>query len=139
MKPRGLHRLACVPGKRATLGAMSTIACVATLAACGESDDPEPSIPQGTGNAIVGALENIEDLVEAGECEQAAASAENVRNAIGGLPADVPDDLQQALVQASDNLVSLTRDEDQCQPEEEPPPPDAEEPTGATGEEGAAP
>ena len=47
MRPRRLHRLARVLGKRATLGAMSTIACAATLAACGESDDPEPSIPQG--------------------------------------------------------------------------------------------
>ena len=31
MRPRGLHRLACVLGKRATLGAMSTIACAASL------------------------------------------------------------------------------------------------------------
>ncbi len=139
MKPRRLHRLACVPGKRATLGAMSTIACVATLAACGESEDPEPSIPEGTGNAIVGALEDIQGLVEAGECEQAAVTAENVRNAIGDLPAEVPDDLQQALVQASDNLVTLTRDEDQCQPKEKPPPDEEEPVEGATGEEGVAP
>ena len=134
MRPRGLHRLARVLGKRATLGAMSTIACAATLAACGESDDPEPSIPQGAGDAIVSALDRVQDQVDAGDCDAAEATAQNVRDAIGGLPADVPDDVQQTLVQGSDNLVQQTRE--QCEPaEEEEPPPD----TGASGEEGVVP
>jgi hypothetical protein len=139
MKPRGLHRLASVLGKRATLGAMSTIACVATLAACGKSEDPEPSIPQGTGDAIVTALDSVQDQVDAGDCDAAEATAQHVRDAIGGLPADVPDDVQQALVKGSDNLVAQTRDPTQCEQAE---PKEKEEPVdtgGATGEEGVAP
>jgi hypothetical protein len=138
MRPRGVHTLACVLGKRATLGAMSTIACVATLAACGESEDPEPSIPPTLGNNIVAALDRVETFVEEGKCDEAEATAQNVRNAIGGLPADVPDDLQQTLVRASDNLVQQTQD--QCEPAEEPEKePKEKEPTGASGEEGVVP
>ena len=131
MRPRGLHTLARVLGKRATLGAMSTIACVGALAACGESEDPEPSIPQGTGDAILRALDEVQAFVDEGECDAAEARAQTVRNAIGDLPVDVPDDVEQTLVQASDNLVGQTRT--QCEQAEEPP---EDDPTGATGEEG---
>ena len=44
-------------------------------------------------------------------------------------------ELEEALVEASGNLVTLVRDD--CEPAEEPPP--EEDPTGATGEEGVAP
>lgn len=134
MKPRGLHRLARVLGKRATLGAMSTIACAAALAACGEGDEPEPSIPEGTGDQIVTSLEIVRDAVAEGKCDEAEAIALNIRNAIGELPADVPDDLEQALVRGSDNLIQQIPE--QCEPVDKEPP---EPPTGATGEEGAAP
>ena len=138
MRPRGLHRLARVPGKRATLGAMSTIACVAALAACGEEDEPEPSIPPDAGTAIVEALDRVRERVESGDCDGAEATAQSVRDAIAALPAAVPDDLQQALVQGSDNLIQ--RIPDQCEPAEEEPEPEPEpEIGGATGAEGAVP
>jgi hypothetical protein len=114
---------------------MSTIACAATLAACGESEDPEPSIPKGAGDAIVSALDRVQQQVDDGDCDAAEATAQNIRDAIGGLPPDVPDDIQQTLIQASDNLVDQTRD--QCEPAEEPPEDDP--PAGATGEEGVVP
>jgi hypothetical protein len=135
MSTRGLHRLARVLGKRATLGAMSTIACAAALAACGESEDPKPTISQGASDALIAALDRVQDLVDAGDCTGAEATAQNVRDAIDGLPADVPDDVEQTLVKASDNLVSQTRT--QCEPADEPP--EDEDPSGATGEEGVAP
>jgi len=112
---------------------MSAIACVATLAACGESEDPEPSIPQGTGDAILRALDEVQAFVDEGQCDAAEAKAQTVRNAIGDLPADVPDDVEQTLVRASDNLVGQTRT--QCEPVDDPPDPT----DGATGEEGVAP
>jgi hypothetical protein len=114
---------------------MSTIACVATLAACGKSEDPEPSIPQGYGENIQAALDRVQTAVDAGECDEAEVIAQNVRNAIDGLPADVPDDVEQALIKASDNLVGQTRDPNQCEQAEDP----VDTDTGATGEEGAAP
>ena len=135
MRPRGLHRLARVLGKRATLGAMSTIACAVVLAACGEDDELEPSIPADRGTEIVDALERVRDRVESGDCDGAEATAQSIRDAISALPAEVPDELQQALVQGSDNLISQTRE--QCEPAEEDPPPEPE--TGASGEEGVVP
>ena len=136
MRPRRLHTLALVLGKRAKLGAMSTIACAALLASCGESDDPEPSIPEVRGDEIVAALDKAQTEVEAGECDDAQATAQNIRDAIGALPPDVPDDIQQTLVRASDNLVAQTRDPDQCE-QDDPEPPAPEPEPGATGEEGA--
>jgi len=136
MRLKRLHRLAHVLGKRATLGAMSTIACAAALAACGESDDPEPSIPEPAGNAIVAALDKAQTAIEQGECDDAEAIAQNIRDAIGAHPPDVPDDIQQTLVRASDNLVAQTRDPDQCE-QQDPEPPAPEPEPGATGEEGA--
>lgn len=138
MRPTGLHRLARVLGKRATLGAMSTIACAAALAACGEgSDEDEGTIPKQTGDAIVAKLNVVQQQFDAGACDDAEASATQVQAAIAGLESNVKGDLEEALVKASANLVTLVRDE--CEPAEEKEPPDDEPPTGATGEEGAAP
>jgi hypothetical protein len=116
---------------------MSTIACAAVLASCGESDDPEPSIPQPAGEAIVAALEKAQTEIEEGQCDDAEATAQNIRDAIDVLPPDVPNDIQQTLIRASDNLVALTRDPEQCEQKEPKPPEPPEPPTGATGEEGA--
>lgn len=137
MRPRGLHRLARVPGKRATLGAMSTIACAAVLVACGEDDELDPSIPPERGPEIVEALERVRDRVEAGDCDGAEATAQSVRDAISALPAAVPDELQQALVQGSDNLIQ--RIPEQCEPAEEDLEPAPEPEPGATGAEGVVP
>ena len=135
MRPRAVHRLASVLGKRATLGAMSTIACAAVLAACGEDDETEPTIPQEAGDAIVTALDTVEERVDEGDCEGAETKAEGVRDAISALPDDVPADLQRALVQGADNLIQQTQE--QCEPAEEEPPPPPD--TGATGLEGVSP
>ena len=82
------------------------------------------------------ALDKAQTAVEDGQCDDAEAIAQNIRDAIGALPPDVPEDIQQTLVRASDNLVAQTRDPDQC--EQADPEPEPTEPTdGATGEEGA--
>ena len=72
--------------------------------------------------------------MENGDCDEAAVTAQKVRDAIGALPSDVPDDIQQTLIRASDNLVAQTRDPNECE-QKEPEPPDP--PSGASGEEGA--
>ncbi|MDQ2676646.1 MAG: hypothetical protein M3Y34_07530 [Actinomycetota bacterium] len=118
---------------------MSTIACAAVLVACGGDDEPDPSIPEERGPEIVAALERVRERVEAGDCDGAEETAQSVRDAISALPAEVPDDLQQALVQGSDNLIQ--RIPDQCEPAEKDrePEPEPEPETGATGAEGAVP
>ena len=129
MRPKGLHRLGAVPGIRARLGVMCAIACATSIAACGGGDEEtDGTIPQTTGDAIVMKLEEVRTQFDAGDCDAAEATAEQIQGAIAGLGSNVEGELEQALVQASGNLVKLTRED--C---EEPPPPD----TGATGEEGA--
>ncbi|MDQ3727966.1 MAG: hypothetical protein M3355_00090 [Actinomycetota bacterium] len=100
---------------------MCAIACVATVAGCGGGDeDPEGSIPSETGNAIVNQLDELDAQVEAGKCVDAEATAQGVQAAVAGLQ-DLEEDLEQALVRASDNLVIQTRED--CEvPEPEPPP-----------------
>jgi hypothetical protein len=135
MRPRRLHRLARVLGKRATLGAMSTIACVATLAACGGKDE-EDTIPQDQGDQIVALLDQLDQRVDDGNCVAAQATALEIVRRVEALPKEVDGELRETLVTASDNLVSQSRDPDQCQEAEEPL---EEEPSGATGEGGVVP
>jgi hypothetical protein len=137
MRPRRVHTLACVLGKRATLGAMSTIACAAVLASCGgDSEEDEGSIPAQTGTNILSKLDEVEAEVEEGQCDAAAATAAEIQAAIAGLGSSVKGELEETLVEASDSLVTLVRDD--CVQEDKPPK-DDEEPTGASGEEGVVP
>jgi hypothetical protein len=134
MRPRRLHTLARVAGKRARLGAMCAIVCVTSLAACGGGgEDPEPTIPPQTGENIVTKLEDVQSQVDAGECATAELSALQIEAAISDLGPDVKGDLEEALVKASGNLVTLVRED--CQPADEPDP-QPEPPTGPSGEEG---
>jgi hypothetical protein len=139
MRPRGLHRLACVLGKRATLGAMSTIACAAVLASCGEdSSEDEGSIPSETASSIQTKLDEVEAQFSDGQCEEAEATATQIQAAIGALGTNVKGQLEEALVEASGNLVTLVRED--CEPVDKPSDSDEdgdEAPTGATGPDGA--
>jgi hypothetical protein len=141
MRPRGLHRLAFVLGKRATLGAMSTALCAAALAACGEdTSEDEGSIPSQTGSSILSKLDEVETQVENGQCEEAEATAAQIQAAIAALGSNVKGELEETLVEASGNLVTLVRDD--CEPVDQPSDGDDgddDEPSGATGEEGATP
>ena len=134
MRPRGLHTLARVLGKRATLGAMSTIACALAMSACG-GEDEEGTIPQDQGDQIVALLDQLDQRVDDGNCVAAQATALEIVRRVEALPEEVDGELRETLVTASGNLVTQSRDSDQCQEAEEP----LEEPSGATGEEGVAP
>lgn len=133
MRPRELHTLARVLGKRATLGAMSTIACALAMSACGGNDE-EGTIPQDQGDQIVALLDQLDQRVDDGNCVAAQATALEIVRRVEALPEEVDGELRETLVTASGNLVSQSRS-DQCQEAEEP----LEEPSGATGEEGVAP
>jgi len=125
-----------VQGKRARLGAAAAFACVFTLAACGGESD-EGTIPQDEGSTILEQLEQLEEQVNNGECDEAEATAMSVSEAIAALPDDVDGELRQTLITASSQLVEQTRDPQQCEEPEEPEEPEPD-PSGATGAEGVS-
>ena len=116
---------------------MCAILSLTSLAACGGEEEPEGTIPPETGQGIVQRLDQLEDQVENGECDDAEQSALAVAEAVKTLPAEVDGELRETLVEASANVVTLTRED--C---EEPPDKPEKDPvvppeTGATGPEGA--
>ena len=135
MKPSGVHRLARVQGFRATLGAMATLTCLFGLAACG-SEEEERTIPADQGDQILAHLDQLEERVNAGECALAEETALSLQQTIQNLPAEVDGELRETLARASGNLVSQTRDPDQCEEAEEKVKEPEEPIPGATGAEG---
>jgi hypothetical protein len=113
---------------------MSTIACALALSACGGKDE-EGTIPQDQADQIVALLDQLDQRVDDGNCVAAQATALEIVRRVEALPEEVDGELRETLVTGSDNLVSQSRDPDQCQEAEEP----LEEPSGATGEEGVEP
>jgi hypothetical protein len=137
MTTTSLHTLADpVPGTRilARVGTACAIALTPTLSACG-GDDDQGTIPQAEGNAILDQLETVQEQVDAGECDAAEETAQQVQAAIDGIGQDVSDELEEALVSASGNLTALTRT--QCEEPDDPPEP-TDDPSGTTGAEGVS-
>jgi hypothetical protein len=128
MTMRTVSRLASMPGIRAICGALAAAACAGALAACGGDDEGGP-IPQEAGNQLIEQLDQVEALVEQRSCDDAQQVAQSFAAGVEQLPAEVDGELRDRLTQASENLVSLTQDSDQC----------AEPPTGPTGETGVTP
>jgi len=106
-------------GIRASYGALATLACSLALTACGRDDGG--SIPPAKANQWIGQLEEIEAAVAEGDCDTAAAEAEALAQDVGGdSVADLDPDVRDALIESTDNLTRLARDD--CEPD-----------TGATG------
>jgi hypothetical protein len=127
MTMRGPSRLASMPGIRAISSALAVVACAGTLAACGGDDEGGP-IPQDAGDQMIGQLDQIEELVDQGNCSEARAVAASFAESVDQLPAEVDGELREGLVRASGNLVDLTENTEQCTP-----------PTGTTGETDVVP
>jgi hypothetical protein len=125
MTMRAVSRLASMPGIRASSSALAVAACAVALTACG-GDDEGGSIPQDAGEQLINQLDDIETLVQAGDCDTAQQVAASFADGVDQLPDEVGGELRDRLVEASGNLESLTTD--QCTP-----------PTGATGETGEVP
>ena len=137
MRPKRVHRLGSVAGIRARLGAMCAILCLAPLAACGGEEEPEGTIPPEAAQGIVDRLNQLEGQVEDGACDDAERTAVTISEAVENLPEEVDGELRETLVEASANVVTLTREDCQEPPEEEEPPLPPE--TGATGAGGVSP
>ena len=127
MTMRAASRLASMPGIRASSSALAVVACASALAACGGDDEGGP-IPQEAGDQLIDQLDDIETLVQQGECDTAQQVAASFADGVDQLPEEVGGELRQQLVDASVNLENLTDDSSQCTPA-----------TGVTGETGEVP
>jgi hypothetical protein len=112
-----------MPGTRAISSALAVAACAAALAACGGDDEGGP-IPTDQGNQLLGLLDQVESLVNAGDCTAAQDAAVEFGSQVNELPPEVDGELRNSLVSASSSLTTLT--EEQCE----------DAPTGPSGEEG---
>jgi hypothetical protein len=109
------------PGGRLSLLA---IAAATLLAGCGGDDG---TIPADRADQLTARLTEVENGVAAGQCEGARASADLFVTQVDQLPAEVDDEVKDALRQGGARLQELATE--QC-----------EEPdTGATGESGFVP
>ncbi|HYH61748.1 MAG TPA: hypothetical protein VD766_07770 [Solirubrobacterales bacterium] len=120
-----------MPGTRilARVGAACAIALAPSLSACGGEEDLG-TIPQAEGDAVLSQLDELRGQLDAGDCDAAEATGQDIRDNIESISQDVSEELEQALVQASDNLASLTRTD--CQEPEEPEEPEPPPPTGTS-------
>lgn len=122
MSALAASRLGWMLGKRAKIGALATLACALSLAACGGSDDG--TIPVETGNALLDQLERIDAAVKDGDCDLAQEESVAFAEAVNELGDEVDPQVREGLVEAGNNLSTLSRE--QCEPAD----------TGATGETG---
>jgi hypothetical protein len=106
-------------GKRTALAALAA----AVLAGCGSSDDK--SIPPDASGQLIAQLHQVQDQVNAGNCEVAKSQATVFKNSVGSLPSSVDSSTKQDLTKLADNLVELASNPAQCAS------------TGATGVSGA--
>jgi len=100
--------------------------CALTLSACG-GDDESGTIPEEQAQALLAQLNEIDDAIEAGDCETAEAQALTFAQAVNELPAEVDPEVRERIVEGARNLESQTGT--QCEPAD----------TGATGEEAVIP
>jgi hypothetical protein len=105
-------------GPRTALAAL----VAAAITGCGSSDDK--SIPPDASDQLIAQLNQVEDQVNAGQCELAQGGATVFKTKVSDLPSSVDSDTQKDLTQLADNLVELA--DSQCN-------------TGASGETGAVP
>lgn len=115
---RAVTRLAAMPwGTRTALAALVAV----LIAGCGSSDDK--SIPPDVSGQLIAQLHQVQDQVEAGNCELAQGPASQFQTSVDDLPASVDSDTKKDLAKLADNLVELADNPAQCT-------------SGATGESG---
>jgi hypothetical protein len=93
---------------------LCAIAAAAALAGCG-SDDLEPSIPAESALTLIGTLQEIQANVDAGSCLVAGDKVDELKAEISELPAEVNDDVSQALENGADQLAILVSDPAECE------------------------
>jgi cell division protein FtsN len=83
-------------------------------AGCGGDSKPDPSISSNAAETLQGTLKEVQDNVDVGSCQVAADKAGELKDEVAALPPTVDDDVTQALENATDQLLILIDDPDQC-------------------------
>lgn len=134
--PRTRNRLAAMPCK-ARIYALIAAGLAALAAGCGSDD--EPTIPRNEGELLLAELDRVESLVDDGLCAEAEDAAVDLVQEVAALT-EADTETKNALAEAANNLVTLTRE--QCVPAEtEAPEPEVtpEEPVAPPEEETTPP
>jgi hypothetical protein len=110
--------IAPMPGplRTAVLGAVAAT----VIAGCGSD---EGTIPPDNATAMLNRLEAVQSNVDAGDCVNAQAQADEFKSDVNLLPAEVDDEVKKGLQQSADQLENLASS--QCEPD-----------SGATGASG---
>lgn len=82
------------------------------IAGCGSDD--EGTIPSDQSDTLLSLLSSVENSVNDGNCELAQKTAEELVDTVNNLPADVDNEVQSALTKASEQLVNLAENPEQC-------------------------
>jgi hypothetical protein len=82
-------------------------------AGCGSDEEPKPSIPSDSSDALLSQLGSIQDRFEFGDgaCNDIAGNERTVNDIISRLPASVDSDVRNALQDSFDHLFDLTSDQ----------------------------
>lgn len=86
---------------------------VLVAAGCGGDEEPEPSIPLDHATTLVSTLEEIQANVDNGSCIVASDKVQEFQSELSGLPADVNQDVIDALQRGALNLGDLV--DEQCE------------------------
>jgi hypothetical protein len=105
-----------MPGIR-TLSVLLCAACLVAGAAACAGD--ESGIPREQGEELLRDLDQLEQLVRSGSCDEAENLALAFAQQVESLPDEVAEEQRRALLRASENLIELTREQCQEQPADE--------------------
>jgi tRNA/tmRNA/rRNA uracil-C5-methylase (TrmA/RlmC/RlmD family) len=108
--------IAAMPNKlRPILLALIAAAISAGLIGCGGDNGPSPSIPGESARTLLAKIEEIRANVDVGSCLVAEDRTDELLADIDELPANVNDDVRQALENGANNLKLLVADPSQCE------------------------
>jgi hypothetical protein len=86
----------------------------AALYGCGNSS-PDPSIPPGEAQTLLGKIAEIRANVDVGSCVVAGDKTDDLLGDIADLPSSVNSDVKQALDNGANNLKILLNDPSKCE------------------------
>jgi tRNA/tmRNA/rRNA uracil-C5-methylase (TrmA/RlmC/RlmD family) len=112
----GMASIAAMPNKlRPILLALIAAAISAGPIGCGGDNEPSPSIPEESARTLLAKIEEIRANVDVGSCLVADDKTDELLADIDELPANVNDDVRQALENGANNLKLLLADPSQCE------------------------
>ncbi len=119
-----LHSPRMAPRRRRIALLISLLAATLLVAGCGGSDSTqditgEPFL-QEDAEAYDVQLDNVAELVAAGDCEGAVQKVNTLSETVSTFPADVDGGLKDDLRELLDRLSSQISEDDRCEAEEEP-------------------